>query len=1206
MLDAFFISGGLPANTEKGIYVPFLVLASYVVASFGSYTGLTLAASMAEATKTRARNILHAGGAFALGSGIWSMHFIGMLSYKMKMAVSYDPLLTTASMLIAVVIAYGVLTIARSERLSPGKLVGGAILLGAAICGMHYTGMAAMQMDADLRYTPGLFFLSVAIAITASGTALWIIFSLGRHQKGGIRFVWRTLAALVMGAAICGMHYTGMAASVFIPFANCRHDPNQDFGALALTVTAITSIILGIALIFSLAVDNKAAARRKEDSPFPFKLLSLSSLLTLFAVLWASANSFYIDHRMTKDIRKDIEISQMGNQVAYLDTIIARSLRMLVTTGDLKWETTYRDYLLLSDDTIKDLETATSGEGAVSEDQRADVHQLAQSIDKSTDFFLGALENKAIDLAHEGKLDEARALLDGQEYTTRKQDYSDDVHKLAEDANDVLSKNLSALAHTVSYTLYLGIVVIAILPVAWFFSFRSIRRWRKELEKARKTLLANEKELQRFIGEIEMSQTEAIKARQSAENDARTVALLSSIAATANKVSNISEAIEIVLKLMCDYMGCQVGHAYALDAKDNLLRSAKLWYLKNRKTYGNLIEVSEATTFKRGEGLPGRVWETLSPVWVTDLTNDANFPRLKKNPNLGVKSGLAFPLIADSDVAYVLEFFFSEATKSNDEFLYIAQEVGNQLVRVIERTRAEEMLKLAKEEAEKSNASKSEFLANMSHELRTPLNSILGMLRLLKEGKLDGEELNLADTAFRSSTNLLEIVNDILDLSKIEAGEMQLERIGMDVEYALDSVILTLGHIAKEKRITLARQQEGEKLPYVLGDPTRFIRVLTNLVGNAIKYTEKGGVDLHASFKKTDDTHIEFRCAVKDTGIGIPKEKQKSVFEKFIQADTSTTRKYGGTGLGLAITKQLVELMNGTIGVESEVGIGSTFWFTVPFEITDKLNEEKSTRKKRMLSGTIPPDKARVLVAEDHPMNQMLMTKLLNRFGITSFEMVENGALALRRYQEAPWDVILMDCHMPEKNGYDTTIDIRKIEAATKAHVPIVAMTANAMIGDKEKCMRVGMDEYISKPINIDELKEVLGQWIAFPDLAKNEKDEKPAGADASVDLSILKTFSEGDIDLEKKFIGIFIEQSNKNIKTLAENRANADTKPWHDAAHMFKGGSSSIGANTLAALCNQAEHFEGTMQEKAALFEKIESEYIRVQAHLKKTGYLA
>jgi CheY-like chemotaxis protein/HPt (histidine-containing phosphotransfer) domain-containing protein len=298
--------------------------------------------------------------------------------------------------------------------------------------------------------------------------------------------------------------------------------------------------------------------------------------------------------------------------------------------------------------------------------------------------------------------------------------------------------------------------------------------------------------------------------------------------------------------------------------------------------------------------------------------------------------------------------------------------------------------------------------------------------------------------------------------------------------------------------------------------------------------------------------------------------------------------------------------MNGTIGVESQVGVGSTFWFTMPFEITDKLNQEKSSRKQRMLSGTIPPAKARVLVAEDHPMNQMLMTKLLNRFGILSFEMVENGEIALQRYKESSWDVILMDCHMPEKNGYDTTIDIRKIENATRTHVPIIAMTANAMIGDKEKCMRVGMDEYISKPINIDELKEVLGQWIAFPDLAKNEKEETPADETASVDLSILKTFSEGDTELEKKFIGIFVVQSDKNIKTLAENRANADTKPWHDAAHMFKGGSSSIGANQLAALCNQAEHFEGTAEEKVALFEKIDSEYARVQAHLKKIGYLA
>jgi CheY-like chemotaxis protein len=452
------------------------------------------------------------------------------------------------------------------------------------------------------------------------------------------------------------------------------------------------------------------------------------------------------------------------------------------------------------------------------------------------------------------------------------------------------------------------------------------------------------------------------------------------------------------------------------------------------------------------------------------------------------------------------------------------------------------------------------------------------MTRLLLESDLNNEQQQLASIAFRSSTNLLEIVNDILDLSKIEAGEIQLECIGMSLTYILTGVTQALEQLAREKHLRLILDYDNAEFPYVMGDPTRVTWVLTNLVGNAIKYTERGTVTIRARCLPADNAQVTFRCDVADTGIGIPANKLETIFDKFVQADTSTTRKYGGTGLGLAITKQLVELMGGTIGVQSAVGCGSTFWFSIPFKVTGTLGERKNRRSKRILSGTIPCAKARILVAEDHPMNQILISKLLTRFGIGHFQIVEDGASVVAESQAASWDIVLMDCHMPAMNGYDATLTIRQSEKQSGIHVPIVAMTANAMVGDREKCLRTGMDDYISKPIAIDELKEVLAQWISFENShhVPNEHADAKSGP-ASLDLSVLRDFSEGDRDTENALVEAFITQSDKNIAMLDENRHGKSSDAWIEAAHMLKGGAAGIGAQTLSELCKEAQHFRGT-----------------------------
>jgi len=517
-----------------------------------------------------------------------------------------------------------------------------------------------------------------------------------------------------------------------------------------------------------------------------------------------------------------------------------------------------------------------------------------------------------------------------------------------------------------------------------------------------------------------------------------------------------------------------------------------------------------------------------------------------------------------------------------------------------------EELKRTQAAAEAANAAKSDFLANMSHELRTPLNSILGMTHLLMGSVLPAPQRELVESVHKGSVNLLEIVNDILDLSKIEAGEVELESIGFDLAYVLDSAVMTLEQLAREKKLDLISRYSPAALPCIMGDPLRLSRILMNLISNAIKYTDAGRIEVFAQPQDLPDGRVEIRFEVKDSGIGIAADKLEKVFDKFVQADTSTTRRYGGTGLGLAITRELVELMGGSIGAESTAGAGSTFWFSIPFTVTTEVSSLRSRKKRDPLSrGNLCAEQARILIAEDHPMNQILISRVMDSFGISNFDIVENGLQVLEKTGEGGWDIVLMDCHMPEMSGYDATRHVRAGEMGTRRHLPIVAMTANAMAGEKEKCLRFGMDDYISKPIDIDELRDILGQWIQFdaPREANNDDvpDDDPlapasAPLGAPVDFRRLESFTDGDEAMMRELVDAFLIQSRHNIEVLQASLKPAAHDDWREAAHMLKGGAGNVGAATLAALCEQAQNAVSDISVKTSLLFDICAEYGRVE----------
>jgi signal transduction histidine kinase/CheY-like chemotaxis protein len=380
-----------------------------------------------------------------------------------------------------------------------------------------------------------------------------------------------------------------------------------------------------------------------------------------------------------------------------------------------------------------------------------------------------------------------------------------------------------------------------------------------------------------------------------------------------------------------------------------------------------------------------------------------------------------------------------------------------------------QQLQAANEKLRESEQLKDQFLTNMSHEIRTPMNAIIGFADLLIKTGLDNKQKQFVNAIRDSGQNLLGIINDILDFSKIQAGMMEFENIPFSVCGLAESVHILLESKAESKDVRFTTHCESSIPQIVSGDPTRLTQIIVNLVGNAIKFTEKGFVKLNLSLKETTENYclIEFR--IEDSGIGIASENLHSMFERFTQANTDTTRKYGGTGLGLSIVKTLVELQGGRIEVNSEFGKGSIFTVTIPFEKSgaEQLNEkamQQASIDNKKLNGL------RVLLAEDNKMNQLLAVEVLTRFGVVT-EVADNGRIAIEKCMQHYYDLILMDMQMAEMDGYQATAYIRD---ELKKDIPIIAMTAHAMAGEREKCLSLGMNDYISKPFHTAELYEKI------------------------------------------------------------------------------------------------------------------------------------